>query len=213
MSATAEIEGTTATDPREEVARPLRDATYVARCHNLIISIFPQLRENVSGMTRDLSPGFRLQFIGHNVTVNPKLRREFEKFLGRYGRLYAYDEQDELEIKGRSLEEYIEAHPAFNTSNPDGFYRQALQVPAASGEIRDILDAFMEGDEERIEELLEAEVADHARPEVIEAANKALERIHLDRAREAVLGAASGPESGAVGPQAPDADTAGPDDP
>lgn len=183
-------------EQEHELARPPRDATFVARCHNLILSLFPQLRENVSGMTRDLSPGFRLQFIGHNFTVTPRERREFEKFINRYGRAYAMDDQDYEEvIKGRSLEDWIRANYAFGSNNPDGFYESVAAIPEPTDELTAILEAYMDEDADAIEAVLDAEVAGHGRKPVIEKANLALEKLHLAAAERALGDQAQGPQA------------------
>jgi hypothetical protein len=190
-AAEATVEQDTAADPREQVERPPKDATFVARCHNLILSLFPELRETHMGMNRKASPGFRLQFVGHNFTINADERREFAKFLAKYGRIYAYDDQDYEEIKGRSLEEYVRAKASFNSSNPDGFYELVPTIPEPTDELIAILDAFTDGDEDRIEEVLDAEIVGHNRPKVIRAANNALERLHLTSAQDAIDRAAA----------------------
>ncbi len=180
-------------DPRELVERPLKEVTFVARCHNLILSIFPELTDSHMGMTRKASPGFRLQFIGHNFTITTDARREFDKFVAKYGRIYAYDDEDYDEIKSRSLEEWIRAKASFNSSNSDGFYELTPVIPEPTGELLAILDAFTSGDEDRLEAILDVEVAEHNRPKVVEAANKALERLYETRAASAIERAVSDP--------------------
>jgi hypothetical protein len=177
--------------PAELVERPPKDVTFVARCHNLILSIFPELRDNYMGMARAASPGYRLQFVGHNFTVTREERREFQKFIAKYGRLYAYDDEDFEEIKARSLEDWVRAKASFGSNNSDGFYELTPTIPEPTDELLAILDAFTRGDEDAIEAILDAEVAEHNRPKVIEAANKALERLYAARAEAAIERAGS----------------------
>lgn len=184
------VTGIDVEDAPASIRRPSTDAKYVARCHNLILSIFPELRETQMGMVRKASPGYRLQFANSHFTVDKRERREYEKFIGKYGRLYAYDDQDFEEIKNRSLEDWIEAKESLNSNNPDGFYKLIQAVPGAEDELRAILQAFMDEDEDRIEEILENEIGGFDRPEVIEAANTGLEKLHIRKGEQAALRAA-----------------------
>jgi hypothetical protein len=198
----------TEVDPRALVERPQKDVTFVARCHNLILSIFPELNDNYMGMRIHPSPGYRLQFVGGAFTVTPDLRRDFERFVHKFGRHYAYDDQDYEERIDRPLEDFIRAKASYNSSNPDGFYEMTPTIPEPTAELRAIIDAFVAGDEAAIERILEDEAADHGRPEVIEAGNKALESIYLARTQAAVQ-----QEETYVPPSVADEEVAGPDDP
>ena len=56
------IGGVDVEEAPEAIRRPSKDPKYVARCHNLILSIFPELRETHMGMERKASPAQKLEW-------------------------------------------------------------------------------------------------------------------------------------------------------
>lgn len=185
-------------DPRFDAPASFEGITFASRVHNLMLTMqaiglsFPELEDFQNGIKRKISPGFRLAFRGGYLVLDEKTRKEWRDFLGRYGKHYFYDSDEQhAELKAlmdTPLEEILREHPQFGTANVDSFREIEAAIPPAAGELELILDAALAGDEDELEAIYEAELRGFKRAQVLEAAQKALETLHGRAIEDATSG-------------------------
>lgn len=184
-------------NPPEELTAEPGTVLFMSKVHNLIVTVFPHLREQVGGGQRDINGGgYRLQFVNHQFKVNAQTRREHVAFMKRHGKHHAIDDEDLQTLLEQPLEDWLRAHPNFKSNNPDGFYEVVAPIPEPSAELVKILEAALAGDEETLERIQDDELAGHKREKILDACQKALEQIYLSRAGAAI----SGPQAPAEPP-------------
>lgn len=177
----------------EDLAFEKGTVLFTSKVHNLILTMFPHLRENIGGMERNLNgSGFRLEFRNHTLKVDDRLRKDYTAFVKKHGHRHAIDEDDLQELIETPLDERLRSHPNLNSSNPDGFFEVIAPVPDPSGVLMAILEAALAGDEDTLVRIQDEELEGHNREKVLEACRKALENIYLARAGEAA--AQEGPQ-------------------
>lgn len=158
-----------------------------ARAHNLQLTRFQAIRSHDGGLQRDVSPGLRYSFRDHKLEVDDALRRETAEFLKRYGRHYFAFEDDLRDAAAMSDEAWLREHPGCNGQGVDSFREITPVVPSAEAELAAILQAQLDGDEDALRVIYETELDGHKRENVLQGAQKALEAIYTDRARQAAL--------------------------
>lgn len=196
---TIEQEVGTGPAPPEELVAESGTVTFTARVHNLIVTVFPALREPVGGGQKATNAGgFRIQFVNHLYKVDDRKRRDYKAFVAKYGHHHAIDDDDHQSLLETPLEDFLRQHPAFKSNQPDGFYEVVAPVPEPTEELRRILDAALDSDEDALAAIQERELATHKRPAVLDACKKALENVYLTRAGQSVT---RGPQAPSEPPQ------------
>lgn len=184
----------------EGVAVPVQGRVFFSRVDNLMLTMrangmsFPMLQDHVGGIQRTLSPGFRVLFADHYLTVTPALQAEWEGFVKRYGKHYVSDDEELAALLEVKVEDALRERGEFGSSSVDGYWALDAPVPPATPELRAIVDALLADDEPLLIRIYEAEIEGYNRPDVRKACEDGLEKLYQLKLRREMVDGPAGAE-------------------
>lgn len=147
------------------------EPVFACKSHNHRLVRFAQRYEYFPDQTkREITPGLAYEFVNGILRVDDQLRARDQEFLRVHGKHHTPDDLDTGEFD--DTDTFLRRRAA-ETSD---FHELPVAVPSSSATLREIAEALIAGDEERIAEIHHEEEHGHQRPDVLETCVAALEK-------------------------------------
>lgn len=146
-----------------------------SRADNHAISRFsPVVDHFADGRQHKKAPGLVYQFDNHMLAVTDELRARDQRYLEQYGHHYP-PEKPEATFETPLLERFYSTDEYLRRNSAMGFIHEIPKaIPPSGPTLQAIADALIDGDEDRVAEILLEEQEGAKRADVLDTATRAL---------------------------------------